>query len=368
MRLLIITPNRPDSESTFIKNQIRYLNPESILYSGYKPYLVLSKSILPFALKSEIVKKIVKNVFPYIYSKLYSQSLNKYCKENNFSIVLCNYGPQAANVVDIFKNNNIPFFVHFHGYDASVKKILERFHIKYQSLLKNSDGIISVSQDMSDRLVKLGAKSEKVFLIPYGVDIKLFKKSNPSQAANILIFIGRFTEKKSPENLLKAFKLAKNEVRDAKLVMIGEGELQDEILDCIDKFNLADSIEMHSWLSQEELCIYLHKSRAYVQHSIVAKNGDSEGTPNSILEASASGLPIISTFHAGIKEAVIHNKTGFLVNEGDWQKMGYYMVELLKNPEKAELMGNEGRKHIEINYSLELQSKKLINLLLERSK
>lgn len=364
MKLLIITPNRPDRESTFIKNQIRYLKPEHILYSGYKPYLVLSKSILPFALKLELVKKIIKNILPYIYSSLYNYSLNKHCKENNYNVVLCNYGPQASNVVDIFKNNNISFFVHFHGYDASVKKTLEIFHTKYQNLFKKCDGIISVSQDMSERLVKLGAKPEKIFLIPYGVDITLFKKSNPAQAPKVLIFIGRFTEKKSPENLLKAFRIAKNEVNDAKLIMIGEGELQVEVLECIEKLNLSDSVEMHKWLPQEELCEYLYNSRAYIQHSIVAKNGDSEGTPNSILEAAACGLPVISTYHAGIKEAVIHNKTGFLVNEGDWQKMGNYMVELLKNPEKAKLMGAEGRKHIEINYSLEQQSNKLLNLLI----
>jgi len=108
-----------------------------------------------------------------------------------------------------------------------------------------------------------------------------------------------------------------------------------------------------------ELC----KARLFVQHSVIAPSGDSEGLPNSILEAASIGLPVVSTFHAGIPEAVRDKQTGFLVKEHDIDGMAGYMIELLTNDELAVSMGKNARKHIENNYSLEGKKKNLLNIL-----
>ena len=105
------------------------------------------------------------------------------------------------------------------------------------------------------------------------------------------------------------------------------------------------------------------KARAFVQHSVTAKDGDMEGTPNTILEASAMGLPIISTKHAGIKEAVIHEKTGFLVDEHDYLKMSEFMMLLVQNPELAGKLGKNPRIHMEKNYSMDYRIKVLKDLI-----
>ncbi len=101
---------------------------------------------------------------------------------------------------------------------------------------------------------------------------------------------------------------------------------------------------------------------AFVQHSITAPNGDMEGTPVSIMEASSSGLPIISTKHGGIKELVVHNKTGFLVDEKDEEGMAAYMLKICDDLELAKSMGAEGRKYIEQNYEQSVQIGKLYEL------
>jgi len=105
------------------------------------------------------------------------------------------------------------------------------------------------------------------------------------------------------------------------------------------------------------------QARAYVQHSVVAGNGDCEGTPNSILEAAASGLPVVSTRHAGIKEAVVHDQTGFLVDEWDEAGMAAAMLRLAEDPALATRMGQAGRKHMEANYAADVRLKALAEIL-----
>lgn len=73
-------------------------------------------------------------------------------------------------------------------------------------------------------------------------------------------------------------------------------------------------------------------------------NCDSEGTPVAILEACASGLPVVATRHAGIKDVILHGETGFLIEEGDVHGVAEYMVQLLEDPELAERLGRSGRR------------------------
>ena len=122
-------------------------------------------------------------------------------------------------------------------------------------------------------------------------------------------------------------------------------------------------MEVLGWQNPEEVAHRMQQARAYVQHSIFAPNGDSEGSPNSIIEAAGCGLPIVSTRHAGIKESVIEGVTGYLVDEGDWQGMGEYMIKLLNDPELAEKMGQAGRLHILEHYDVEQQMEKLQEIL-----
>ena len=92
--------------------------------------------------------------------------------------------------------------------------------------------------------------------------------------------------------------------------------------------------------------------RAFVQHSLTARNGDSEGTPVSVLEACASGLPVIASNHAGISDAVVHRETGYLFEEGDVHAMANYMAKLAGDSGKAAKMGLAGRRRIEEHYSM----------------
>jgi glycosyltransferase involved in cell wall biosynthesis len=95
----------------------------------------------------------------------------------------------------------------------------------------------------------------------------------------------------------------------------------------------------------------MQHARCVVQHSVVAPSGDSEGTPLTILEAGATGLPVVSTRHAGIPDVVIEGATGFLVDEHDEESMAQHMIRLAQDPDLAGVMGRAARAHIQKNFS-----------------
>jgi glycosyltransferase involved in cell wall biosynthesis len=96
----------------------------------------------------------------------------------------------------------------------------------------------------------------------------------------------------------------------------------------------------------------LEQSMVFVQHSRIAESGDSEGTPVAILEASAAGLPVVSTLHAGIPMVILQGKSGLLVKENDVNTMADSIVTLLNDIELCKEMGAKGKEYIQQNYSL----------------
>jgi glycosyltransferase involved in cell wall biosynthesis len=276
---------------------------------------------------------------------------------------LCQFGPQGACIADACDRACVPLVVHFHGYDAFVHKTIARFAASYRNMFSKAAYIIAVSEDMQKQLIRLGAAADKVILRPYGGNTKMFTNAQPATSGKVLLFVGRFTAKKDPVSLLKAFHHARQAVPDAKLVMVGKGELYQLTLKTIKDLNLQDSVDVLGWQKPEEVARQMQQARAYVQHSVFASNGDSEGSPVAIIEAAGCGLPVVSTRHAGIKESVIEGVTGYLADEGDWQAMGEYMVKLLNDPELAAKMGQAARQHILKHYDVGQQMDKLREVL-----
>ena len=101
----------------------------------------------------------------------------------------------------------------------------------------------------------------------------------------------------------------------------------------------------------------------FVQHSVISKQGDTEGLPVGILEAMASGLPIVSTRHAGIPEAVTDGETGLLVDEHDVDGMANAMDKLLSNPSLKKSMGMAGRKRVIEHFSAKQEIHRLRQVL-----
>jgi colanic acid/amylovoran biosynthesis glycosyltransferase len=364
MNLCITRSNKYSYSETFIDNQIKELQPQILLWEGWYPSILpTQKSFLPFPFNYLFVRGTLRNLFPSVYHKLYTFFLASYLQKNNIDTLLANYGPMGVALSDACKSANVRLFVHFHGFDAAEYKTLENYKESYEILFQKATGIIIVSNDMKKQLLALGANPATIYLNPYGVEIDKFFGAEPENNTSIFISVGRFTAKKAPIFTIKAFEKVLKSEPNAKLIMIGEGELWEDAKRLVEELKLQESIEFKGKKTPEEIAKYLREASVFVQHSLRAKNGDSEGTPNAVLEASATGLPIVSTRHAGIKDAVVHGETGFLVEEGDWETMADYMLQLAQDPQLAGEMGRAARKHIEKNYEMSKRVQTLREIL-----
>lgn len=320
------------------------------LYGGTLPkfsekYGELAK--YPNILERILIKlKLNKTISPL------KKGLIKYLKHEKIDLVLAEYGTTGAQVFSICKELNIPLIVHFHGYDISKYKLVKWHKELYKEMFDYADAIIAVSEDMKADLIKVGAKEKKINVTPCGPNEK-FGQLVPNYHSNTFLALGRFVDKKAPYYTIMAFNEVQKEYPELKLVMIGGGYLLNASKNLVKYLKLENKISIKGGLNHNELFSYFEDAFCFVQHSIIAEDGDSEGTPVAILEAASAGLPIISTKHKGIKQAVLHNKTGFLVDEHDVESMIKYMKSLAKDRNRCEKIGKNGKQHISDNYTLE---------------
>lgn len=365
MKLCIAYPNRNNYSETFIHNHLKYLHPEITLSGGWRPYLTNGgQSIFNFPV-GELMRIVIKRVIPTLYPTFYTFFLKRYLLLMKPDVVLAEYGITGVGVMEACHKTKVPLVVHFHGFDASHRQTLEQYRTQYQRLFEIATRIVVVSNDMREQLIALGACAEKVINNPYGVETEKFFGGNPQKAEKIVLAVGRFAGKKAPHLTIRAFDKVLERHPDAKLVMIGGGELLKVSQKLVDELKLKHAVAILGVKTPDEIAEWHRRARVFVQHSVTnPENGDSEGTPNTILEASSAGLPIISTRHAGIKEAVDHEVTGFLVEEGDYLKMADYISLLLDDSELAQKMGERASFKMKKEYEIQFRINKLNEILL----
>ncbi|TXN38183.1 glycosyltransferase family 4 protein [Flagellimonas hymeniacidonis] len=361
MRICITRSQKHAYSETFIRAQIKILSELSnvfSIYGGRFPERKEDGSLLNpqlFWMAHKILKIFLgRNNFFSNYG------VKRHLKENKVDVVLANYGLSASHMVPPCKTLNIPLLVIFHGHDASDKKLLREYRKKYQKLFAYASFIIAVSEEMKKNLIAIGATSSKIRVIPCGVDTLKFRPNKNPHKEKRLLAVGRFTAKKGPLYTIKAFHKVLQKFPKATLTMVGKKTgLYDDCEQLVKELKIHKSVIFTGVLEQNRISDLMKASTAFVQHSITAPNGDMEGSPVSIAEASASGLPVVSSLHGGIKNLVLHEKTGFLVEETDIDAMANYIIKIFEDANNAKEMGHKGRKHVEENYN---QKKQLLKL------
>lgn len=349
MTLAILSPNENVYSETFI--QAHKSLPFRIRYycNGRLPTKLTGKKFLVTP-----VHRVYFKLISLIDGNLKSseQYLRYSLKNERVSVVLAEYGVTAAESLRVIQSLQLPLVVHFHGYDASDKTVLLKYQEKYLDVFQYAKFVVSVSKKMSSDLISLGCPSNKIVLNTCGPNLDFFS-IKPSFKERRFAAVGRFVDKKAPYLTIIAFSKVVKRYPDAKLFFGGEGQLLNSCKNLAKVLKLQENVFFLGKMSKDQIMSLFSHSLAFVQHSITAESGDSEGTPVSILEASAAGLPVVATRHAGIPDAIEHGIGGFLVEELDIESMANCMMELCENPEKAKLMGSRGSQNILLNFSIE---------------
>lgn len=278
-------------------------------------------------------------------------------------VVLAEYGTTGVVALEACRRACVPLVAHFHGFDASNRSCLDEYREGYRRLFREAAFVVAVSRAMRRRLISLGAPPEKVCYSPYGVDCARFDGADPAASRSVFLAVGRFVEKKAPYLTLLAFADVYRSHPDSRLRMIGDGPLLGPCRTMATALGLRDAVTFLGPQPHEVVQEEMRKSRAFVQHSIEAADGDCEGMPVAILEAGASGLPVVATRHAGIPDVVIDEETGLLVDERDIGGMAQRMKRLVDDPGLGTRLGEAARIRVAASFSMQQSIDRLWSIL-----
>ena len=271
--------------------------------------------------------------------------------------VLAEFGAEGLGMLGSVHVSKSRFHVFFRGYDVFKDLPMERPQNYYPVLFSMATTCFCVSREILEYLQARGCPQEKLIWAPSGADQRFFEHPLPDCSGKKFIYYGRFVQKKAPHMLLLAMRQVVDRHPDATLIMAGAGDLKPLCEHLINYLGLSAHVSLPGTLSQDELLEEMKDCRGFVQHSMVANDGDREGTPNAVMEASAAGLPVIATRHGGIVDVVEDGITGYLVDEGDHHSMADRMCRLLEDAETSRNMGHLGRERIRQYFSKEVHNR-----------
>ena len=283
-------------------------------------------------------------------------------EKDKSQLIHAHFGMEGIMMLPLVEMTGVPLIVTLHGYDMS--RLLRRRGYKenLREMFNKCSLVIAVSDKFKKDAISLGCPSNKVIRHYIGVPVDEFKftKRNkaPGDPLNFLQ-VARFTEKKGHTTTLKTFRKVLDNGVNGKLILVGDGPLLNQCKILAKELNLGENIEFTGKKPMKEISRYLEKADIFIQHSIVSQDGDTEGIPIGIMEAMASGLPVLSTRHSGIPELVIEGKSGFLCDEKDINQYANNWVNLANDNNLRIEMGRFNRNRVEETFNIDRQNEKL---------
>ncbi|MEW6606650.1 MAG: glycosyltransferase family 4 protein [bacterium] len=201
---------------------------------------------------------------------------------------------------------------------------------------------IAPSMFMKNALKDYGLEA---LFIPFGIDYSKYEGTSPADQQNRVLFIGDLYRSKGVDILLKAFCRVSKIIPTARLDIVGDGPIKEELKNECQRLNLQNNVTFYGRVPDNETLKFYSKTTVVVLPSIVLEN-----SPLIIYEAMASANPIIGSRIGGIPELIIEEETGLLFTPGDVQELSEKILQTLTDKDKATKMGMAGRKKVESQF------------------
>jgi glycosyltransferase involved in cell wall biosynthesis len=236
-------------------------------------------------------------------------------------VIHAHFGWSGLRMLLLRQYLRIPMVVTFGGRDLGVQMPMPEFKTLYRALLEASEQIICVSEELRATLVAEGVDPERVAVIRRGTDLARFAfedRSGRDPAAGVrALMVGRLIEKKGHRYALEALAALAREGTDLRLTVVGEGEEIQGLLRLARALGIRDRVDFAGTTDHAGVRARMAEADLLLHGSVTGRDGDKEGIPNVVVEAQATGLPVVATRHGGIAEVVRDGETGFLVAERD---------------------------------------------------
>ena len=213
-----------------------------------------------------------------------------------------------------------------------------------------------------------GIDSARVRIVPNGVDIEKFKPTANAEAARqqfglgkepVVLFVGSLIPRKGLPFLLDAAKKVVKEHAGAKFVIVGDGPQKNELVSSLEQANLSANFKFLSKVKEDLLPALYGCADVFALPSI------QEGQGIVLLEAEASGKPVVAFDIGGVNEAVRNGETGLLVKRSDSEALADALLRLLGDRALRERMGGVGRRFVSENFTWDLCAERMLKVYRE---
>jgi glycosyltransferase involved in cell wall biosynthesis len=202
---------------------------------------------------------------------------------------------------------------------------------------------LAVSESTAQDLRERGLSGQEIVVVPNGVDLEALRPGSPEDRFQTptVLYLGRLKRYKGIDIVLKAFARLRTMGRSARLLIAGKGDDLQRLRHMSDQLSLGDTVEFLGFVPEEEKADLLRRSWIHVLTS------PKEGWGISILEASACGTPTVASDSPGLRDAVVHGRTGMLVPHGDVDALSEAISRVLTDSKIREEMGLAAREFSE---------------------
>jgi glycogen synthase len=248
---------------------------------------------------------------------------------------------------------------------------MQRLSKLEEETAKNATIVITISNYSLEKIQKYyGIEQSKVRIVPNGVDIEKFKPMDTKEVRQqfglgnepCVLFVGSLIPRKGLPFLVEAAKKVVRTQADTKFLIVGDGPLRNQLYDSLKTANLSGNFKFLGNLKDNVLPAIYNCADVFVLPSI------QEGQGIVLLEAQASGKPVVAFDIGGVKETLQNKETGLLVNQGDVDALADTLLKLLTDKTLREKMGSNGRKFVSENYTWDICAQKMLKVYLEALK
>jgi len=279
-------------------------------------------------------------------------------------LIHAHFGTDGLLVLPLARALGVPLITSLRGYDVtrSDRALLTsgrlswmRYALVQKRLQRSGALFLAVSNALREQAIARGYPETRTLTHFNGVDLDRFRPNQTPAESGLILHVGRLVEKKGTKVLLEALRM--NALTGARLVIIGDGPLRRALER--QARELGDRVRFLGALPSDEIANWMRRASVLAAPSVTAPDGDAEGLPHVIVEAAASGLPVVGTMHSGIPEAIDDAVTGFLVPEGDAEALGMRLADILGSEQLRRDLGAAARRLAERKFDRQMLTQRL---------
>lgn len=305
--------------------------------------------------------KFVKRRPPIVYRGEY-QMLSSLLQRRGADLMHIYFGHTGVHLLPFIERWDKPCVVSFHGADVAMKKDIRDYGGKLQGLFRSVPLVFARCNSLADRLVELGCPRERLRITRTGLPLNEFpyvRREAPADGRWKLMQACRLIPKKGVATTLCAFAIFQKAFPKAELHIAGKGPLQAHLEELAAELGISAKVRFCGFLSQADLRELYATSHVFIHPSETPPDRNQEGIPNSVLEAMATGLPVLGTRHGGIPEAVEHGRSGLLVDERDFEALAHALKDLARSGNAFREMGLLGSERVVAEFEIGAQVRQL---------